>query len=268
MNPARGFLVVSVAAVVSAVAQKPENAQPAISADRPGFATSPGVLGPGLAQVEGGFTFSVDGDGPFRGRTLTFGSPLIRFGAGGPVELRVAGDGYLFRRNESLSHERTTGWSDLSVGAKVAVVRERRGLPAISLLPSISVPAGYKAFTSSTYDPGLTVSALKTLAAGVSVVGAVTGTRISEAGMRHARYSSAIALSFPGPAQSVGYIETYAVTSLGPDSDSARIYDAGLSRSLGTDLQIDVQAGRRLYSGRPCWFVGTGFAWRHAVFRR
>lgn len=268
MNPVRLSFIAAVVSVVAATAQTPENTEAAISADRPGFATAPGVLAPGVAQLEGGFTFSVDGDGSFRERTLTFGSPLVRVGVGGSVELRVAGDGFLSCSNESVSHDAATGWSDLSLGVKVAMVHEGRIFPAISLLPSISVPAGYKAFTNSTYDPSLAIAGLKTLPAGLSVVGTLAGTSISEEQVRHARYWSAVALWFPAPARSAGYIEMYAVGSGGPGSASARIYDAGLTHNFGANLQIDIEAGRRLYSGTPCWFVATGFALRHALFRR
>lgn len=207
--------ILVVASAMTATAQSPETVDSGISADRPGFATPPGVLGRGVAQVEGGFTFSVSADGPLRQNTFTFGSPLLRVGVGGPVELRVAGDGFLSRSDEGVSHFTTTGWSDLSVGAKVAVLHEGRILPAISLLPSISIPAGYKEFTSSTYDPGLAVAGLKTLPAGLSLVGTLAATSISEEKARHARYSSAIALWFPAPARSAGYIEMYAMASGG-----------------------------------------------------
>jgi hypothetical protein len=268
VNPVRLSFIFAVVSVMAATAQTPENAESAISADRPGFATPPGVLAQGVAQLEGGFTFSVDTDGTLRARTLAFGSPLIRFGVGRSVELRLAGDGYFSRSNESVGHDTTAGWSDLSVGAKVALVHERRVLPAISLLPSISVPTGNRTFTSSTYDPSLAVAGLKTLPAGLSLVGTLSGTSISEERIRHARYTSAIGMWFPAPARSAAYVEMYAVSSGGAGSASARIYDAGLTHNFGPNLQIDIEAGRRMYSGVPCWFVATGFALRHALFRR
>ena len=267
MNIVRLSLVVVVASGIGVTAQPPSNTESAISADRPGFATPPGVLGPGLLQIEGGVTVSVDTSGDRRERTLTFGSPLIRIGLGRSVELRVAGDGFLSRSTDGVSRD-TNGWSDLAVGAKLALVHEGRIVPAISLLPSISVPTGGRTFTSSTYDPSLAVAGLKTLPAGLSLVGTLSGASISEERVRHARYTSAIALWFPAPARSAGYIEMYAVTSAGPGSTSSRIYDAGLTHNFGSNLQIDIEAGRRMYAGAPCWFVAAGFALRHALFRR
>jgi len=267
VKPVRLFLVLVLAFAVVASAQPSQNIESAISADRPGFATPPSVLGPGLIQIEGGFTVSVDCAGDRQERTLTFGSPAIRIGVGESVELRVAGDGLLSRSNDGVSGD-TNGWSDLALGAKLALVHERRIFPAISLLPSISVPTGSRTFTSSTYDPSLAVAGFKTLPAGLSVVGTVSGASISEERVRHGSYTSAIALWFPAPARSAGYIEMYAVTSAGAGSTSTRICDAGLTHNFGPNLQIDIEAGRQMYAGAPCWFVATGFALRHALFRR
>jgi hypothetical protein len=180
MEPVRLSLILALAYGIAAPAQTSENFDSAFSADRPGFATSPSVLGRGLTQVEGGVTFSVDTDGNLRYRTLTFGRPLIRIGLGDSLDLRLAGDGIrLVRSIDSGGRDSTAGWSDLGVGAKFAVVNQGRILPAISLLPSISIPTGHRAFTSSTYDPSLAAAWLKTLPGGLflglSGAGAISG---------------------------------------------------------------------------------------------
>lgn len=269
MNPVRLALILALASTVSSSAQTAEKAEQEFSADRPGFATSPNVLLRGTTQVEGGLTFSVDADGDVRERTVTFGNPLLRIGVGRAMELRIGGDGILTRSSDSGSHDRTTGWSDLAVGAKFELVDQGRILPAVSLLPSISVPAGYRAFTSSTYDPSFAVIWLKTLPAGLSLGGTFTGASISCERVRHAQYASAISVGIPVPARLAGYIEIYAVSSEGRGGPSTWISDAGISRNLGANLQIDIEAGRRLSPGGTCWFVATGFALRHAsLFRR
>jgi hypothetical protein len=254
---------------VAATAQTSEKAEQEFAADRPGFATSPNVLGRGLTQVEGGVSLSVDTDGDIREHTLTFGSPLIRIGVGRSVELRIAGDGFQLARSiDSGSHNRAAGWSDLAVGAKFTVVNQGRILPAISLLPSISVPTGYGAFASSTYDPSLAVAWLKTLPAGLSLGGTLTATEISDGQVRHGQYTSAISMGIPAPARLASYVEIYTVSSGGPGRASTWVSDAGVSRNLGANLQIDIEAGRQISHGGPCWFVAAGFALRHASLFR
>jgi hypothetical protein len=265
VNPATLSLVLAVASAWTAVAQRPPAEKQEFSADRPGFATPPNVLPRGTAQVEGGVSFAVDKEGGIRQRTLTFGNPLIRIGVGGGAELRIGEDGLLLARtNGIVSHESTAGWSDISVGAKIAVVNEGRLLPAVSLLPSISVPSGHMAYTSSTYDPSLAVAWLKTLPGGASLGGTFTGMMVSGEQARLVRYTSATSVQVPAPKSWAGFAEVYAVSPAGAGNGTTWISDAGVSRNFGSNLQIDIEAGRRLSRGAPCWFFAAGFALRHA----
>jgi hypothetical protein len=208
-------------------------------------------------------------DGLIRHQAVTFGSPLIRMGVGRSVELRFAGDGLrLVRSVDSNGHAGTAGWSDVVVGAKVAVVKEGRLLPAISLLPSMSLPAGNRAFTSSTYDPSLGIAWQKNLPAGMSVGGTLTGRSLSGEGVRRAWYTSALSVGIPLPERLAGFVEIYAASSEGPGEGSTWVSDGGVSRNLGSHLQIDIEAGRRLPYGSACWFVATGLALPHPLFRR
>ena len=262
-------LILALAFGIAAQTQTSEELQQAFSADRPGFATSTSVLSPGILQLEGGVTFSVDKDGGVGHRTFTFGSPLVRMGVWRFVELRVGGDGMeLDRSTDCNGHDTTAGWSDLVVGAKVAVVKEGRLLPAISLLPSVSIPAGNRAFTSSTYDPTLGIAWQKNLPAGMSVGGTLTGTSLSDQRARRAWYASALSVGIPLRKRLAGFVELYATSSDGPGKGSTWVSDAGVSRNFGPNLQIDIEAGRRISYGSPCWFVATGFALRHSLFRR
>jgi hypothetical protein len=263
VKPERLLLVLAVASSVAAPAQTPGNVDQEFSADRPGFATPPTVLRRGVLQVEGGVTFSEDFDQDVRQRNVILGNPLIRAGVGRSVELRVSGDG--FRRTRTgggENHSTASGWSDVTLGAKIAVAHEGRILPAISLLPSISVPAGNSAFTSSTYDPSLAIAWLKTLPAGLSLGGTFAGARISDGPARRAQYSSAVSVGIPAPAGLAAYAEIYAVSSGEPGKAATWTSDAGVSHMFGANLQLDIEAGRQISRGAPCWFAAAGFAVR------
>ena len=269
MKPVRLFLVLALAFGMAASAQTSGEVVQAISADRPGFAASTDVLQPGMVQVEGGVTLSVDREGDVRHRTMTLGSPMVRMGMWRFVELRAGGSGMQIVRSTDCNGRGTTaGWSDLAVGAKVAVVREGKLVPAITLLPSISLPAGNRVFTSSTYDPSLGVALRKNLRAGLAVAGTLTGTSVSNEGVRRAWYATALSVGISLPQRLAGFVEIYAAGSDGPGKGSTWVSDAGVSRNFGPDLQIDIEAGRRISYGSPCWFVATGFALRHSLFRR
>jgi hypothetical protein len=230
--------ILALVAAMGATAESFETPEPSITTDRPGFTTGPNVLARGFTQLEGGISLAVDEGG----RTFTLGSPLLRVGVARRLELRVAGDGFLCRPHDM-------GWSDVTLGAKLGLLQERNILPAISLLPSVSVPAGYRAFTSSKYDLSLAVAWQKTLIAGLALAGTLDGKR------------SATAFSFPALAGASGYVEIYTLGGEG-------ISDAGLSRGIGPNLQVDIEAGRRIFSGKPSWFIATGFALRRPLFKR
>ena len=92
MNPVRLSLILALAFGCGATAQTSEKTSGVLGGSA-GVCYVDECVAPGVVQVEGGFTFSVDGDGAVRERTLTFGSPMVRVGVGRSVELRAGGDG-------------------------------------------------------------------------------------------------------------------------------------------------------------------------------
>jgi hypothetical protein len=258
--------LILVFAVITAPAQTGGSAEESFSADRPGFATSPVVLRRGITQIEGGIGLSIDGDRGGRTRALTVGSPLLRMGVGGRAELRVGGDGFRLLTDEAGRGE--AGWSDLSFGAKVAVVPERGVIPAISLIPSVVIPAGQRAFTTGSYDPALGIAWAHSMPAGLSIGGTTTASRDTDDAAHYLLYSSALAVGIPAPRGWSTYGEVYVSGAAGSGGRPAWVGDAGLSRAVRENLSLDIEAGRRFSAGMPCWFLAGGFALRPFQVRR
>ena len=82
------------------------------TADRPGASTGPSTVAKGVIQWEQGVQY--DGDGG-KG-ALTFSSTLLRYGLFDGVELRLAGDGFIYN-NGSKWRPAFSGVSACSVGA-------------------------------------------------------------------------------------------------------------------------------------------------------
>jgi hypothetical protein len=155
-------------------------------------------------------------DGPTAGSRMytgTLGSPLLRIGMSEGFELCTGLDGYQLTRNAA-DRDVITGWSDLSLGAKIRIMGQRGVSPVISLLPSLLLPTGQIASTSSSYD-----------------------------------------LLF-------ACLESYVSGGAGSGSRPAWVIDVGISRMVGSQMQVDVEAGRRVSPGKPCWFVAAGFSVR------
>ena len=63
------------------------------TADRPGASTGPSVVGQGVIQLEQGIQY--DGDGA--AGVFTFSNTLLRYGLFDSMEIRLGGDGFLYR---------------------------------------------------------------------------------------------------------------------------------------------------------------------------
>lgn len=236
MNSVRLSLTVALAFGMRALAQNSVQVEPAFSADRPGFATSTSVLQPGIMPVEGGVALSVDRDGDVRHRTMAFGTPMIRVCVSRFVELPAGGNSMeLVRNTDCNGHDTTAGWPDLVVGVNVAFGN-----------------GGNRAFTSSTCDPTLAIAWQKNLPAGLSAGGTLTGTSLSDEGVRRTWYASALSAAIPLPDRLAGLVEIYAASSDEPGNGSTWVSNAGVSRNFGPDLQIDMDSPeftrRRLHS--------------------
>ena len=136
------------------------------------------------------------------------------------------------------------------MGVKVAVVNEGR-IPSRHLLAAVHIDSCRQGHSPVPLTiPVWAIAWQKNLPAGLSVGGTLTGTSLSDEGVRRAWYGSAVSVGIPLPARLAGFVEIYAVSSEGPGNGSTWISDAGLTRNFGPDLQIDIEAGRRLSSGR------------------
>ena len=115
-----------------------------LEADRPDFTESPLTVGKGVVQVEMGYTFTSDGNLGTRTTDHNFPQMLWRIGMLAEwFEFRVF---YNYDINDqtfpSGNHQRMRGSEDLEFGAKICLTPQEGILPAMGLIPVISVPTG------------------------------------------------------------------------------------------------------------------------------
>ena len=106
------------------------------TADRPGASTGPAVVGHRVVQLEQGIQY--DGDGG--AGTITFSNTLLRYGLFPHMEIRVSGDGFLYRP-EDASTGNKAAFSGLGLGAKISCFEGRGAIPAVSVLADFSIPS-------------------------------------------------------------------------------------------------------------------------------
>jgi hypothetical protein len=66
----------------------------------------------------------------------------LRFGLSESVELRAAGSYKIFNSENIINKKEISGISDLLVGAKVSVIKNKSGLPDFAVLAHLFLPFG------------------------------------------------------------------------------------------------------------------------------
>jgi hypothetical protein len=245
----------------ASLAGEPESS--GIVTDRPDFTESTEVVGPWILQLEGGFTLARDTTGATPIRSLGGPFPLLRLGLSRHLEFRLATDGFLRETSQESAHtQRTSGLSDLVVGAKLKLADEGRVRPMFAIIPSLSLPTGSRQLTSSGYDPAINFAWSKNLPVNFDVGGNVKFKSVSSDARRYVQRTLSVSFGHKLFAGSEGFWEVYQISPPERDRAGLLMFDTGLTHALGRNAQVDFSAGRSLCPTSPTWFVSTGLAFR------
>jgi hypothetical protein len=233
------------------------------SADRPGVADPPEVVGRGVVQIEAGVVFERESDaGEPVVNTVAAPDLLLRYGLLESLELRVALAGYVHDDRSGLRDRSSV--SDVELGGRLRVFDQRGARPAAALALAVRFPTGSSAVTSDGFDP-----------AGALLLGwswaerwgldANLGLGAVSQGVDQPRHVFELA-----PAVSLGvslaerwglFVEYYG-NLLGRGVGDEHAIDGGCTWQPRDDLQIDLSAGAGLNDAAPDLVVSAGVAWR------
>ena len=137
--------------LVFALQVRAQEPPPSVSdtADRPGFADSPVLLGRGHIQVESGLAWEHEGRPANLTKTLTWPQLELHAGLTPRLEVSLAWDGLV--SSVSNPEGRTTGGADLRLGAKFGLVN-RPSVDA-ALIGYVELPVGSGSVSSGYADP-------------------------------------------------------------------------------------------------------------------
>jgi len=242
------------------VARKEMDSQEPISTDRPDFTESTEVVGPGVVQWEGGFTFERERDhvgmttGPY---------PLLRVGVGRTLEVRVASDGLKFSRSGGTP----SGMADQEVSLKVRLAEAGKYRPSFAILGRLSLPYGSTGYSSRGYDPGVTLAWGRDLKSGFEVSGNFNFDNVTANGKRTLQNGESLSIARHVNRRWGTYCEVYTISE--PEIPGARdwVLNGGVTRNYG-NVQLDAEAGRALTAHGPVWFFGVGFAYHRTIMPR
>jgi hypothetical protein len=255
-----GAAVVSPQTAPDATATAPEP----IVTDRPTDSASPELVPKKTLQVELGYKATRLDTEPGRTDTHVLPDLLARYGIGETVEGRLVVAGWTI---ENTAAGIDYGFTDISVGAKIALAEERGKRPQMALLADVSFPAGAVGFTNDYVIPKVLLLVTHTLSnsagltwnLGPSVVTRAAGDGGSETDVT---LNYAVALGRGVGDAFTLFGEVYGNFDFGQGFPDSHTFQVGTTILLSPLFQVDVRGGIGMVDNVPDWLAGAGLAFR------
>ena len=256
-RPMHGSGQAPVAAPAGSAAGRP------MAADRPDFTEAASTVGRGVLQIEFGYTFGGDWSGGNSVQTHTLGELLLRAGVAADwLEVRVAASP-VTRVDSEGSGASDTGIEDMYLGAKLELTRQAGRLPALAVLPQMTLPTGSTLFSSGRALPGLNLVYSWDVPGGLSLAGSTqVNLAIADGGDSYPEWAQSAAAGAGVGTRGGVYGEWYAFLPAGADAPKEHYLNAGLTWLTADDSQWDVRVGIGLNDAAEDFFAGVGAAIR------
>lgn len=235
-----------------------------VEPDRPHFPEATTTVGKGRAVLESGYTFSSKGRS-FAGHS--FPEALLRVGMLTDwFEFRVGQNGIAQRQTEAGVTTSTSGLQDLYLGFKVALMEQHGALPAITVIPQMTVPTGSAAVTAGRVMPGVNLDLSWEVIKDVFSIEVLVANNMVRDGLFNARHELATGLTgtFNLTKNLEAFIEWdafYPSSGIGP-SGSRQYAVGGFVYYFTPNVAVDVRAGIGLNERADDFLSGLGFAVR------
>lgn len=241
-------------------------AEPLVT-DRPDFTEASSTVGLGVAQLEGGYTYSYDSSDTGRFSGHSYPEALLRVGILAEwLEARVAWnhaseDASVFGAGRVAS----SGAEDLYLGAKWALTGQAGMLPEMAIITQMTVPTGSENYTAGETLPGLCWLYGWDVNDWISTGGTTQINRAIDSGTSRpfAEFAQSWTIGYSLTERVGAYTEWFAICPDGADTDHNQNYaNGGFTFLVNNNLQLDIRAGVGLNEAADDLFTGAGFAWR------
>ena len=222
------------------------------TADRPGASTGPATVGHKVIQLEQGVQY--DGDGG--AGVFTFSNTLLRYGLFDGMELRLGGDGFIYKPEGAAKFK--PAFSGLSIGTKIRCYEGNGAIPAVSVLADFAIPATASVgFNTEHLAPSLYLLFENPVndwfSIGYNVGAEWDGSLPSPTAF------VALCLGFSATERLGCFVESYNYfNKLG----NVYAVDFGLNYMVGKRVQLDLAANLDLCNPAQAWAVSFGVAWQ------
>lgn len=207
-----------------------------IEPDRPDVTNGTHIVDEGLLQLEIGVQHARMGTDQ-----RSFGTPLtIRIGLLEWLEVRASTDGFLHQIDASSS---VSGVGNVQLGAKVRLFADPGGIPVLSILPIVNLPAASASKGLGSGDPDVTLVLLTgtdlgrtshvDFNYGIGAIGAGQGRP------HFAQHLVSVSVSHSVTEQLSPYIEAFWFSRQDPDGGHVFSIDGGLIQAFTARLAVD-----------------------------
>ena len=237
----------------SALGQDGWDREPLVT-DRPSFTESAAVVGPGRLQVEGGFTFTRNGEQ----NSHTLGEFVFRLGLVKRLEARLVVNPLSVVGRPG--RYETNGPDDITFGARVKLVEAPRGIvPQFSIQGAAVVPV--KDDERPNVAPALVLAAAWNLSDDLSLGSNLGWTYGGVSEDRFSSFSASLLFGVSLGKRWGTYAEYYGFVRTG-DHPNENFVDAGVTFLVTPNFQLDGRIGTGFEDPRPNYFAGIGASFR------
>ena len=234
-----------------------------IVTDRPTDSASPLLVPRHTFQLEAGYKFSRIGDDSGSTDVQVLPDLLARYGITKKVEARLVAAGLTI---QSGADAKSTGFSDISVGAKIFLADESGGRPQMALLVDVSLPVGHSDHSNGYEIPKVLFLGANCLSDRLALTYNIGPSFITVKSNGETdtnldlSYAVALSGSVGGPFSLFG--EFFGAFAFGADRLDRHDFQAGTTILLTRLFQVDIRGGLGLVDTEPNWLFGAGLAFR------
>ncbi|MBI5763243.1 MAG: transporter [Planctomycetes bacterium] len=243
-----------------------------IATDRPGFSDSAGLVPRGRFQIESGYTFSYDREDDRRVIDHTMPEIALRTGLTDCLEFRAKWNGYSYsevldrittpagRHIDHIDH--IDGGSDMTLGIKVPLLRQKECLPNVSMIASLGVPTGSDSKSANNVVPEIKFPWNYALTKELTIYGSLLGRVNDGSNGQFFQTAATVAAGYQVCSRATLYLEYFGVYPGNRSEDSAHILSAGPIFKITDNISMDMRAAVGLNEQAPDFQASVGFGIR------
>jgi len=240
--------------------------------DRPDFTESTETIPTGHAQIELGYTFTVDRERETRVRTHTAPELLLRLGVASDFELRLGWEGYGWFETRQPAETRagrpirTETWdqgaSDVSIGVKYKFAEQAGSWPHMGVIVALTAPSGSANVTDGDVEPEVVFLWAYGVNDRFSVAGNAGVAVSSQEGDSFTQGKASLSFGYVLTDRVGVYAEYFGFYPNAEHSDAAHSVNGGVTYLVNDNFQLDARVGAGLNEEADDFFAGVGFSYR------